>query len=62
MPKTRTDWWLNKINKNKEKDNDSILKLNEEGWHTIVVWECDLKSKKKEEVLNNLYQKIVNLN
>jgi DNA mismatch endonuclease (patch repair protein) len=62
VPKTRTDWWLDKINKNKEKDNDSILKLNEEGWHTIVVWECDLKSKKKEEVLNNLYQKIVNLN
>ncbi|MCU0440697.1 MAG: DNA mismatch endonuclease Vsr [Raineya sp.] len=60
IPKTRTDWWLNKINKNKEKDNDSILKLNEEGWHIIVVWECDLKSKKKEEVLNNLYQKIVN--
>lgn len=62
VPKTRTDWWLNKINKNKEKDNDSILKLNEEGWYTIVVWECDLKSKKREEVLNNLYQKIVNLN
>lgn len=62
VPKTRTDWWLNKINKNKEKDNNSILKLKEEGWHTIVVWECDLKSKKREEVLNNLYQKIVNLN
>src|SRR6218665_2734895 len=24
VPKTRTDWWLSKINKNKEKDNDSI--------------------------------------
>ena len=62
LPKTRTDWWLSKINKNKEKDNDTILKLNKEGWHAIVVWECDLKSKKKQEVLNDLYKKIVNRN
>ena len=62
LPKTRTDWWLSKINKYKEKDNDTILKLNKEGWHAIVVWECDLKSKKKQEVLNDLYKKIVNRN
>lgn len=62
VPKTRTDWWLSKINKNKENDNNNILKLNLEGWHTIVVWECDLKSKNKEDVLSALYQKIVNLN
>ena len=60
VPKTRTDWWLDKINKNKAKDNDSILKLKDEGWQVLVVWECDLKSKKKDEILNNLYSKIIN--
>lgn len=60
VPKTRTDWWLTKINKNKEKDNDSIQKLKDEGWDPIVVWECDLKGNKKDETLNILYQKIIN--
>jgi len=47
VPKTRTDWWLDKINKNKAKDNDNIQKLMDEGWQALVVWECDLKNKKK---------------
>lgn len=58
VPKTRTDWWLDKINKNKAKDNDNIQKLMDEGWQALVVWECDLKNKKKDEILNNLYSKI----
>ncbi|MFA6809198.1 MAG: DNA mismatch endonuclease Vsr [Eubacteriales bacterium] len=58
VPKTRTDWWLGKINKNKVKDNDNIQKLKDEGWQALVVWECDLKNKKKDEILNNLYSKI----
>lgn len=58
IPKTRTAWWLNKINRNIEKDTQNIQKLIEDAWEVIIVWECDLKSKIKEEVLNNLYQKI----
>lgn len=60
MPKTRTEWWMDKINRNRDKDNDSLQKLKDSGWGTIVVWECDLKNNKKEEALNSLYQKIIN--
>ena len=60
VPKTRTGWWLNKINKNKEKDDDSIHKLKIEGWRISTIWECDLKNGRKEEFLDNIYQKIVN--
>lgn len=60
LPETRTDWWLDKINKNRAKDNDSIQKLKAEEWQVLVVWECDLKSKIKDEILNNLYKKIIN--
>ena len=61
VPKTKTEWWLNKIYRNKEKDNENIQKLKNLEWEVIVVWECDLKSKEKEEILYNLYQKIINL-
>lgn len=60
IPKTKTEWWLNKINRNKEKDMESIQKLKNEGWKVYVVWECDLKNIKKEEILNTLYNKIIN--
>lgn len=60
LPDTRAEWWKDKIDKNKAKDNDSIQKLKNEGWQVLVIWECDLKNKEKEEVLNNLYSKIIN--
>ena len=59
IPKTRTEWWLNKININKERDMESLQKLKNEGWEVILVWECDLKNN-KEDVLNTLYHKIIN--
>uniref|UniRef100_A0AAU6WM71 Very short patch repair endonuclease n=1 Tax=Chryseobacterium endophyticum TaxID=1854762 RepID=A0AAU6WM71_9FLAO len=59
IPKTRTEWWSAKIDKNKEKDMDSIKKLEDDGWRIFVVWECNLKSNKREEVLNDLYNKII---
>lgn len=59
IPKTRTEWWSDKINKNKEKDMDSIKKLENQGWRIFVIWECSLKSNKREEVLNDLYSKII---
>ena len=43
IPKTRTDWWLDKIGKNKIRDNDNLLKLKNEGWKVITVFECELK-------------------
>jgi DNA mismatch endonuclease (patch repair protein) len=61
VPKTRTDWWLDKINKNKEKDLENIKKLENEGWKVYVIWECDLKkNQQKEYFLNTLYCKIIN--
>ena len=54
VPKTRTDWWLAKINRNKELDQQAEEKLKELGWKVIVVFECDLKGSKAEATLNNL--------
>ena len=58
VPKTRTDWWLNKINTNKANDARVIKALKKEGWKIINVWECNLKSAKVEKTLNNLFKKL----
>lgn len=53
-PKTRTEWWLRKINGNKNKDAESITALEKQGWKVITVWECELKPDKKENKLKEL--------
>jgi DNA mismatch endonuclease (patch repair protein) len=54
VPKTRTDWWLNKINGNKANDSKAVSALKKAGWKIITVWECDLKPAKVENKLQKL--------
>ena len=42
-PKTRTDFWLEKFDKNVKSDQIKQEKLRELGWKVIVIWECELK-------------------
>jgi DNA mismatch endonuclease (patch repair protein) len=59
VPKTRTDWWLNKINTNNANDTKAVKALKKEGWKIITVWECDLKTAKVEKTLSLLVKKII---
>lgn len=54
MPKTHTDFWAKKINRNRERDKEEQKKLAEMEWHVIVVWECQLKPDKREKTLESL--------
>ena len=42
-PKTRPEFWRQKIYQNQMRDIRNINKLRELGWVPIVVWECELK-------------------
>ena len=42
-PKTRTEFWLEKFDKNVKNDQIKQEKLREFGWKVIVIWECELK-------------------
>lgn len=44
VPKTNTDFWVNKIKRNIERDQEQAEYLEETGWSVIVVWECQLKA------------------
>lgn len=57
-PKTRTEWWLEKISKTVQHDNKNILKLHQLGWSPLIVWECELKPEKRNKTLTDLYTKI----
>jgi len=58
VPKTKTEWWLAKINGNIANDVKAMKALKKEGWKVITIWECDLKPKKVEKTLENLVKKI----
>jgi DNA mismatch endonuclease (patch repair protein) len=54
LPKTRTEWWENKINGTIDKDMKSRDILISKGWKVTEVWECDLKKNKVDVTLENL--------
>jgi DNA mismatch endonuclease (patch repair protein) len=54
MPKTRTEFWQNKVNRNKERDKRVKQELTSMGWHSITIWECELKPSKRERTLEAL--------
>jgi DNA mismatch endonuclease, patch repair protein len=58
VPKTRTEWWLEKINKNALNDAKNSEELIRNGWNTLTIWECELKPSKREETLNQLVKNI----
>jgi DNA mismatch endonuclease (patch repair protein) len=50
-PKTKTEWWLNKINGNKKRDIISMSELKKLGWNSLVVWQCELVPEKRQQTL-----------
>lgn len=58
VPKTNTEFWLNKINSNIDRDTIKATQLKELGWRVITVWECELKKDKREQTLENIINTI----
>ena len=58
VPKTKTEWWLNKIGRNKQLDNEHIKKLRSEKWNVITLFECKLKKGNIDSTLNTLITKL----
>ncbi len=60
LPETNTEFWEEKLYRNKERDERHIQELEEIGWNVIVVWECELKPYKKEKTLIGLIEDLEN--
>jgi len=57
MPKSNTEYWENKIARNKERDQQVTNYLREQGWKVIRLWEYDIKHN-MEECLNKIFTAI----
>ena len=58
IPKTNTDFWIEKVIKNQERDQRIWRELEAQGWRVIIVWECDLSKTKVESTINFVEQEI----
>lgn len=45
QPKSRTKFWVEKIDTNKRRDASAYQLLREKGWRIAEIWECALKGK-----------------
>ena len=54
MPKSRTDFWQAKITRNQERDKEVKKQLAKMGWHSMTIWECELKTTKRDATLESL--------
>jgi DNA mismatch endonuclease (patch repair protein) len=43
VPKTNAEYWRAKIGRNRERDAAVVEALKQQGWATLIVWECELK-------------------
>ena len=51
IPQSNTEFWVNKIRRNQERDQQNYQILQENGWHVIVIWECQLKPSRIKETM-----------
>lgn len=42
IPKTRTDWWIAKLEGNRARDQVNQKRLEELGWKVVILWECEI--------------------
>jgi DNA mismatch endonuclease (patch repair protein) len=54
VPKTNTEFWMNKVRRNQERDVDVKRRLNAMGWNCITIWECELKPSRRDDTLRSL--------
>jgi DNA mismatch endonuclease, patch repair protein len=44
LPKSRLDFWIPKLEKNRERDVANQKTLRDMGWDVLTLWECELRS------------------
>ena len=55
LPKSRLDYWLPKLARNKSRDAAAIRKLKRMGWSVLTVWECECAHPDKLEYRLRLF-------
>lgn len=59
IPKTNTEYWIAKVDRNQERDQVVWRQLEAKGWFVIIVWECQLKKAVFDDTVNRVAAEIV---
>src|SRR3984957_2727649 len=43
VPKSNVGYWRPKLERNQIRDRKNMEALRSAGWHTLVIWECEIK-------------------
>ena len=44
LPKSNLGYWIPKLERNKKRDESNRHLLQSDGWHVIIIWECEFKT------------------
>lgn len=58
IPKTNVDFWLRKFSNNVRRDDENMDKLSKLGWHVLVIWECEVRTREFESKLTTFLEKL----
>lgn len=54
IPKTRSEWWAEKLARNRARDEEVRMELVATGWRVLVIWECEVTDQDRLAALINL--------
>jgi len=46
-PAVNQEYWLPKFERTVKRDRRNVSELQRQGWHVIVVWECELRDRER---------------
>jgi len=50
LPKSRVDYWREKIEKNQLRDQRVEEELEADGWRCLIIWHCQLRTKQASSI------------
>lgn len=59
-PKTHSEYWNKKLDRNIQRDKENYSKLEQIGWNVIVVWECETKKANLPQLAVRLKKELSN--
>lgn len=58
IPKSNTEYWTQKIERNRERDKEEVKSLLEQGYRVGVVWECSITGKNRAQKIQALSESV----
>ena len=59
LPQTNTEFWLAKVTRNQERDQEVWRQLEAKGWSVVIVWECELVKAKFDGTVDRVAAEII---